>query len=217
MRAVCGVAGRFVLPNPCGARPESVVLRCAFQLRPAAGGLEVLSFNELLGREPLALLLNEPFGRELLLLNEPLGRAFCGCETDGGRFDESCDAGPLLKLCDVFPPRPKFPAGLFAPRFAEREPEFIVRTGMCEAAAAGADRATTLRLCTLAEGVATRPCVFDAPRKLACVGEALMPPATRALRNELAERCVALRLIAWPFTKALCDAVVTALLLRAYR
>ena len=25
---------RFVLPNPCGARPESVTLPCAFQLRP---------------------------------------------------------------------------------------------------------------------------------------------------------------------------------------
>lgn len=63
MRAVCGVARRFVLPNPCGARPESVVLPCAFQLRPEADGLEVVLFNELLGREPLALLLNEPFGR----------------------------------------------------------------------------------------------------------------------------------------------------------
>jgi len=88
---------------------------------------------------------------------------------------------------------------------------------MCEAAAAGVDRATTLRFWILAEGVATRPCVFDAPKKLECVGEALTPPATRALRNELAERCVALRLIAWPFTNALCEAVVTALLLRAYR
>jgi hypothetical protein len=45
----------------------------------------------------------------------------------------------------------------------------------------------------------------------------LTPPATRALRNELAERCVALRLIDWPFTKALCEAVVTALVFRAYR
>ena len=92
-----------------------------------------------------------------------------------------------------------------------------MRTGMCEAAAAGADGATTLRFCTLDDGVATRPCMLEAPRKLECVGEAFMPPATRALRNELAERCVALRLILCPFTKALCDAVVTALVLRAYR
>jgi hypothetical protein len=164
IRAVCGVAARFELPNPCGARPESVVLPCAFQLRPEAGGLEVLLFKELLGREPLALLLNEPFGRALLLLNEPLGRAFCDCAADGGRFDDGCDGRALLKLCALFPPRPKFPAGLLPPRFAEKEPEFIVRTGMCEAAAAGVDRATTLRFCTLVEGVATRPRAFDAPK-----------------------------------------------------
>lgn len=130
MRAVCGAAGRFVLPKPCGARPESVALPCAFQVRPEAGGLEVLLFNEPPGREPLALLLNEPFGREPLLLNEPLGRAFCGCEADGGRFDESRDCRVLLKVCALFAPRPKLPLGPFAPRFVEKEPEFMVRTGM---------------------------------------------------------------------------------------
>lgn len=211
---------RFELPNPCGARPESVVLPCAFQLRPEAGGLdELLLLSELFGRELLALLLNEPLGRELLalLLNVPPGREFCGCAAEGGRLDDGGDGRALLKLCVLFPPRPKFPAGLLPPRFADRDAELIVRTGMCEAAAAGVDRATTLRFCTLAEGVATRPRMFDAPKKLECVGEALTPPATRALRNELAERCVALRLIAWPFTKVLCDATVTAFTLRAYR
>jgi hypothetical protein len=246
IRAVCGVAVRFELPNPCGARPESVVLPCAFQLRPVAGGLdELLLLSELFGREPFALLLNEPLGRELLalllneplgrellalllneplgrellalLLNEPLGREFCGCAADGGRLDDGCDGRALLKLCALFPPRPKFPAGLLPPWFADRDAEFIVRTGMCEAAAAGVERATTLRFCTPAEGVATRPRTFDAPKKLECVGEAFTPPVTRALRNELAERCVALRLIAWPFTKVLCDATVTAFTLRAYR
>jgi hypothetical protein len=233
IRAVCGVAVRFELPNPCGARPESVVLPCAFQLRPEVGGLDkllllselfgcellALLLNEPLGRELLALLLNEPLGRELLalLLNEPLGREFCGCVADGGRLDDGCDGRALLRLCALFPPRPKFPVGLLPPWFADRDAEFIVRTGMCEAAAAGVDRATTLRFCTLAEGVATRPCMFDAPKKLECVGEALTPPVTRAFRSELAERCVALRLIAWPFTKVLCDATVTAFTLRAYR
>jgi hypothetical protein len=217
MRVVCGVAGRFEPPKPCGARPESVALPWAFQLRPETGGREPLLFNELVGREPLTLLLKEPFGRELLLLNEPLERAPCDCPAVGGRLDDGCDGRALLNAGAWFPPRPKLPAGLFVPRFADMEPEFNVRTGMWEAAAAGVDRATTLRFCTLAEGVATRPCMLDAPRKLECVGEALMPPATRALRNELAERCVALRLIAWPFTKALCDAVVTAFVLRAYR
>jgi len=168
MRAVCGVAGRLELPNPCGARPESVALPCAFQVRPETGGLEVLLFNEFVGREPLALLLNEPFGREP-----------CICETDGGRFDESCDCRALLNVWALlFPPRPELAAGLLAPWFADIEVEFIVRTGMCEAAAAGVDRATTLRFCTLAEGVATRPRVFDAPKKLECVGEALMPLLT---------------------------------------
>jgi len=116
MRAGCELAARFELPNPCGARPESVVLPCAFQLRPDAGGLdELLLLSELLGREPLALLLNEPFGRELLLLNEPFGRELCGCEAAGGRL-EVCGAGrTLLKLCALFPPRPKFPAGLLPP------------------------------------------------------------------------------------------------------
>ncbi len=164
MRAVCGVAARFELPKPCGARPESVVLPCAFQLRPEAGGLEVLLFKELLGREPLALLLNEPFGRALLLLNEPLGRAPCDCTADGGRLGDCCDGRALLKPCAVFPPRLTLPAGLLPPWFAEKEPEFMVRTGMWEAAAAGVDRATTLRFCTLAEGVAMRPRVFDAPK-----------------------------------------------------
>jgi len=218
MRAVCEVAGRFELPNPWGARPESVALPCAFQLRPEAGGLEALLLSELVGREPLALLLNEPFGREPLplLLIEPLGRELCDCAADGGRLDESCDWRALLKPCALLPPRPTFPAGLLPPWFADKEAEFIVRTGMREAAAAGVDRATTPRFCTLDEGVATRPCVFEAPKKLECVGEALTPPATRALRNELAERCVALRLIVWPFTKVLCDAVVTAYTLWAY-
>jgi len=202
MPVVREVAGRFELPNPCGARPESVELPCAFQVRPEAGGREVLLLSEPVGREPLALLLNQPLGRQPLLLNEPLGRAFCDCTADGGRLDESCDCRPLLNPCVLLPPR-----------LAEKEPEFIVRTGMCEAAAAGVERATTLRFCTLEEGVATRPCEFDAPRKLEWFGDALIPPATRALRKELAERCVLLRLILSPFTKALCDAVVTALVL----
>ena len=145
MRAVCEVAGRFELPNPCGGRPESVALPCAFQVRPEAGGLEALLLTELVGREPLALLLSEPFGREpLALLNEPLGREFCDWTADGGRLDESCDWRGLLKPCALFPPRPTFPAGLLPPWFADNEAEFIVRTGMWEAAA-GVDLATTLR------------------------------------------------------------------------
>ena len=65
MLVVCEVAGRFELPKPRGARPESVELPCAFQVRPEAGD------------------------REALLLKEPLGRADWDCPADGGRFDES--------------------------------------------------------------------------------------------------------------------------------
>jgi len=116
MRAVCGVAGRFELPNPCGARPASVALPCAFQVRPEAGGLDALLLKEPFGREPFALLFKEPFGREPLLLNEPLGRAFCDCVAEGGRLDEGCDGRALLlKPRALFPPRPKFPAGLLPP------------------------------------------------------------------------------------------------------
>jgi hypothetical protein len=140
MRAVCGVAARLELPKPCGPRPESVALPCAFQLRPEADC------------------------REVLLLIAPFAREFCICETDGGRFDESCDGRALLNPCPVFPLRPEFPAELLAPWLADIEPEFMVRTGMCEAAAAGVDRAITLRFCTLAEGFATLPCMFDAPK-----------------------------------------------------
>ena len=104
MRAVCGVAGRLELPKPCGARPESVELPWAFQLRPEAGAREVLLFKELDGREPL-----------VLLLKEPLGRAFCGCDADGGRLDDGCDGRALLKDCVLFPPRPRLPAGLLPP------------------------------------------------------------------------------------------------------
>src|SRR5208283_707794 len=63
--AAAEFAGRFVLPNPCGARPASVVWPCALQAR-----------EEVFGRaeeftEPDAL--------------EP-------CEAaEGGRFAESCD------------------------------------------------------------------------------------------------------------------------------
>jgi hypothetical protein len=169
MRAVCEVAGRFELPNPCGAWPESVALPCAFQVRPEVVGREPLALllNELFGGEPLALLLNEPLGRELLalLLIEPLGCEVCDCPAaDGGRLDDSWDCRALLNPGALFPPWPTFPAGLLLPWFAAKVAEFIVRTGMCEAAAAGVDRATTLRFCTLVEGVATRPWVFDAPK-----------------------------------------------------
>ena len=73
---------RLLLPKPWGARPESVVLPCAFQLRPA---VELL----LPGRLEL---LNEPPARaELVELYEPVP-VRPDCVADGGRFAASCEA-----------------------------------------------------------------------------------------------------------------------------
>jgi len=58
-------AGRFELPKPCGARPESVELPCALQVR------------------------EEVFGRAAEF-TEPDGLEPC-CTLEGGRFAEGCD------------------------------------------------------------------------------------------------------------------------------
>lgn len=73
--------GRFALPKPCGARPESVVLPCALHVR-----LELA-----LGR--FVLLLNVPFERPAFRFAVPLR---LGCEADGGRFALSSDIRPEL-------------------------------------------------------------------------------------------------------------------------
>lgn len=100
--------------------------------------------------------------------------------------------------------------GLLPLRPADKPCVFIVRTGMCEAAAAGAVRATTERFATDAGGVETRPRAFAAPVKLALVGENEAPLVTRASRSEAWVKCMEPRLIAWPFTKVLREAAVTA-------
>ena len=137
-RAVCDVEGRFELPKPCGARPESVTLRCAFQERP-----------EFDGRAVFELPLTEPFGREEKLA--------------GGRLAESCDWRALLRFCAPLKPRAKLPAEVLPGRLPEKPEELNACEGRCEAAAAGVERVTTLRFCTLAEGVAMRPCMLEAP------------------------------------------------------
>jgi hypothetical protein len=127
--------GRFELPKPRGARPESVELPCAFQVR-----------EEALER-----------GDELI---EPGVLEPC-CMAEGGRLEESCDWRLVPKPDEVPPDRP-VPAAAELPRL--RLELFIVRTGKWEADAAGAVRAITLRFCTLEEGVATRPWELEAPR-----------------------------------------------------
>jgi len=51
----------------------------------------------------------------------------------------------------------------------------MVRAGECEAASAGVLRVTTLRFCTLAEGVETWPPILAAPSELERVGSACTP------------------------------------------
>jgi hypothetical protein len=113
---------------------------------------------------------------------------------------------PLLFPARFVPPlTPPFPT-----RPADSVRESIVLTGMCEAAALGAVRATTERLATDEGGVATCPRPFAAPLKLALVGLNEAPLVTCAPRKEASLRCVAPRLIACPFTNAFREAAVTA-------
>jgi len=134
-RAAVEFADRFELPKPCGARPESVELPCAFHAR-----------EELFGRA-------DEF-------TEPDGLEPC-CMAEGGRFVESCDWRLALNPDEV-PPGRVVLAAVELPGL--RVELFMVRAGRWEADAAGAVRATTLRFCTLAEGVATRPWELEAPR-----------------------------------------------------
>ena len=71
--------GRFELPKPCGARPESVVFPCALQER----------VPEL----PVRPALYEDVERALLLP---------GCVAYGGRLAESSERRPALKPAEVF-------------------------------------------------------------------------------------------------------------------
>ena len=126
---------------------------CAFQERVEPfGRLELL--NELL-----------PFGCAVLLFIVP-GRP-PGCVAYGGRFAESCDIRFWLIPCGAFciGRVELFIAVTLLCTAAPKEEGFMVRTGMCEAAAAGDVRAITLRFCTAVEGVFTRPCWAEAAPK----------------------------------------------------
>lgn len=86
----------------------------------------------------------------------------------------------------------------------------IVRTGRCEAPAAGAVRAITERFTTDDGGVETWPRAFTAPVKLVRVGVSPTRLLTWAPRREAAVRCMEPRLMACPFTKVFREAAVTA-------
>jgi hypothetical protein len=147
MRCVLiSLLGRFEPPKPCGARPESVALPCAFQDR------------------------FELPGRAELFIVDP--ERVPNCPAFGGRLAEIWDCrlalipfGALLEDIE----RAAVEEGA---RPAENAPEFMVRAGECAAAAAGVLRAITLRFCTRAEGVAMRPFRFAAPNELVREGAA---------------------------------------------
>jgi hypothetical protein len=169
----------------------------------------------------------------------PLAPAFALAE--GGRLLASSrwreEAAPLftsfagrLFADGVREPKPPLfaPLPLFAPRLnppldvplltrPSVSPRVsIVRTGVCEAAAPGAVRATTERFATEAGGVATRPRAFAAPVKLVRVGVKPARLVTCAPRSDASVTRIDPRLTACPFTKALREAAVTARVSCAY-
>ena len=199
------------LPKLCGARPRSVALPCADQLR------EPLFAGRLGDTLPL------PFtdARPLTPAPEEGVRV---CERTGWRGHMPAllfAYGPGRTFADGAlleaqrPPKLPF-AGRFIPPFtapfrpADKPRVSMVRTGMCEAAAAGAVRAITERFVILAGGVETRPRVLAAPVKLARVGEKSARLVTCAPRNEASLRRIDPRLMAWPLTKVFREAAVTA-------
>jgi hypothetical protein len=187
------LAGLLELPNPAGARPRSVVLPCASQLRVplltrwlpglfaaplpdrapfciAAGGRACSSSR---WRGVMAALLEFPA--------RAFGMLLAGRCTDpfAGRF--------AAELPRSFPVRP-----------AAKLAEFIVRTCDREAPAAGAVRATTARFCTDPEGRATLALVLAAPNELCLVGEKPTLSVTCAPFKEASVTWKAPRLMAWP-------------------
>jgi hypothetical protein len=167
--------GRFELPKPCGARPESVTLPCAFHERPVVP-------------ERFAPL-NDP---ELLV------RPDCA---DGGRLALSCDMRLELMLELTL-------LRALSEDLARAAPELFIEK--CDAPAAGAVRAITLRFATPLDGRATFARALAAPSALVRDGDSLIRLVTCALRKEASVRCWLDRLMAWPRVKASCEAVVTA-------
>ena len=179
----CGV---LEPPKPCGARPRSLVLPCASQLRPPV--------------VPLAR-----------LLFAPLTAAGLFCESWFCRADiaalfgavELFDVAERLAVCVLV-------AMLFVGRPDESPVVVMVRTGVCEAAAPGVVRAITERFCTDAGGVATCALMLAAPNELCRVGVNDVRLLTWAPRSEASVICAAPRLTAWPLTKPLREVAVTA-------
>jgi hypothetical protein len=116
------------LPKPCGARPRSVAPPCASHVR--------VLLVERFGDAPLVLEFNVAW-----LLSPPVAEGGLFCESWFWRADNP-------GLTRIF-------AGALFVRPADNPVVFMVWTGMCEAAAAGAVRAITERFCTEDGGVDT--------------------------------------------------------------
>jgi hypothetical protein len=199
------------LPKLCGARPRSVALPCADQLREPlfAGRLGDTLPPPFTDARPLTPAPAEG-GR---LLESSRWREDMAALLFASRPARTFADGALLEA----PRPPKLPfAGRFIPpltapfRPADKPRVSMVRTGMCEAAAAGAVRAITERFMTLAGGVETRPRALAAPVKLARVGEKSARLVTCAPRSEASLTRIDPRLMAWPLTKVFREAAVTA-------
>jgi hypothetical protein len=164
---VGGLLGLFE-PNPCGARPRSVVLPCASQVREL-----------LVGRCPE-------------LPTVPFAERFEFGIAEGGRFCESsCWRAVVASFARALPGLLPTPVFALAEPFTCEWPSrpaltapFIRSTGTCEAAAAGAVRAITERFWTPAGGRGARGLMFALPRALCWVGRMPTEVATLALFKE---------------------------------
>ena len=208
-------------PKPCGAWPRSVVLPCAAQVRvPFVARCGALPTDALVEARPLiaalaegGLLLASSRCRadmaELLLETVPRRLAAAGAL---GAVPRALTEPLAGRFAALFAPRFELPfACEFPVRPADNPVVFIVWTGEWEAAAAGAVRAMTARFCTDEGGVEMWPRVFAAPKELCLVGDTPTLLVNCAPFKDAAVTCVAPRLMAWPFTKALREATVTAL------
>jgi len=179
------------LPKPCGARPRSVELPWAAQVRV-----------------PLVTRWLETRFGLLFWVRMLLPAADCG------RFLDKSFC--LVKVPPLFGERFE---PVFGEKFPARPGVsllvLIVRTRMSDAPLAGAVRAMTDRFWTDIGGLATFPLADAAPNELCLPGVRRRSFVTRAPRNEALVRRAAPRLIARPPVKSPRDAAVTARALRA--
>lgn len=132
------LAVRFAsVPKPCGARPRSVAVPCAAQVRP-----------------PFALVTGRLFAAPAIDGGRP-------CDSWFWRPLAAVLPVVLPKLFGTVERPPTCPTV----RPADKLVVFTVRTGILPAPAAGAVRATTDRFCTDVGGIA-RAVVFAAPNAL---------------------------------------------------